>query len=54
MHLQAEFSSLISRNMFGHGTMSQSAGCTFILGAKPLARTVEMNGVDALLCEVSA
>lgn len=39
--------------MFGHGTMSQS-GCTFLLGAKPLARTVEMNGVDALLCEVSA
>lgn len=54
MHLQAEFSSLISRNMVGHGAMSQSAGCKFPLGAKPLARIAEMNRADALLCEVPA
>lgn len=52
VHLPAEFSSPISRNTSGHSAMSQSAGCKFLVGAKPLARSVEMNRADDLLCEV--
>lgn len=34
--------------------MSQSPGCKFLVGARPLARSVEMNRPDDLLCEVPA
>ena len=32
--------------------MSQSAGCKFLVGARPLARSVEMKRPDDPLCEV--
>lgn len=40
----------ISRNIFGHNATSQSAGSTFLVGIKPVTRSVEMSG--PLLCEV--
>lgn len=40
----------ISRNIFGHNATSQSAGSTFLVGIKPVSRSVEMS--RPLLCEV--
>lgn len=41
-YLLAEFSSQISRNMFGHSAVVQPAGSKFLVGARPLARNVEI------------
>lgn len=54
MHLPAEFSSQISRNMFGHSAVVQPAGSKFLVGARPLARSVEMKRPGDLPCEVPA
>lgn len=42
VHLLAEYSSLIPRNMFGQSAMSQSADCKILVGARPLTRSAEM------------